>query len=250
MRGAVVDEVEAPNPRGQAAGLERLAGRTLEEVEARGKNLILGFGELSLHSHLGMNGSWHVYAPGERWRKPRYAAWAVLRGENAEAVQFGGPTLRVLRTDALRRDPRLARLGPDVLAPDYEPGDSIPLLRAADDRRLGDLLLDQGRVAGIGNIFKSEACFVARIDPWRRGGRARRRRALPGAARRAGADARRGRDRAPSPQRLQARRLALPALRDADPLARAGRRQPDHVLVSGLPGLTVSGRRRAGIEAA
>jgi endonuclease-8 len=167
MRGAVVREVESPNPRGRGAGLERLAGRNLAEVEARGKNLILDFGELALHSHLGMHGSWHVYARGERWRKPRHAAWAVLRGERDEAVQFGGPTLRILRTSALRLDPQLARLGPDLLAPGFEPADSIPLLRAAGDRTLGDLLLDQGRVAGIGNIFKSEACFVARVDPWR-----------------------------------------------------------------------------------
>jgi endonuclease VIII len=167
MRGDVVVEVESPNPRGRSAGLERLVGETLEEVESRGKNLVLHFGELALHSHLGMNGSWHVYSRGERWRKPRYAAWAVLRGERDEAVQFGGPTLRILRADALRRDPVLSRLGPDVLAPGFEPADTIPLLRAAADRELGDLLLDQGRVAGIGNIFKSEACFTARIDPWR-----------------------------------------------------------------------------------
>jgi len=168
MRGVVVDEVESPNPRGRSGGLERLAGRELERVEARGKNLLLGFGELTLHSHLGMNGSWQVYRRGERWRKPRVAAWAVLRAEQVEAVQFGGPTLRVLREGALRRDPVLARLGPDLLAPGFELADSIPLLRAAADRELGDLLLDQSKVAGIGNIFKSEACFVARIDPWRR----------------------------------------------------------------------------------
>jgi endonuclease-8 len=167
MRGSVVVEVETPNPRGRSAGLDRLAGRELERVESRGKHLILGFGELSLHSHLGMNGSWHVYERGERWRKPRRAAWAVLRGESVEAVQFGGPKLRVMRTAALGRDPLLARLGPDVLAPDFDPGDSIALLRAAPERQLGDALLDQGKVAGIGNIFKSEACFVARLDPWR-----------------------------------------------------------------------------------
>ena len=89
----------------------------LEGVESQGKNLLLDFGELSLHSHLGMNGSWHVYPPGERWRKPRRAAWAVLRGERAEAVQFGGPTLRVLRTAPLGWTRELARLGPDSSPP-------------------------------------------------------------------------------------------------------------------------------------
>lgn len=158
----------APNPRGRAAGVERLDGMTVREVRALGKNLVLDLGELALHSHLGMSGSWHVYAPGERWGRPARSAWVVLAtGGGVEAAQFGGPALRVLRTGALRRDPVLARLGPDLLAPGFEAADSIRLLRAAPDRGLGDALLDQSKVAGIGNIFKSEACFAARVDPWR-----------------------------------------------------------------------------------
>jgi endonuclease-8 len=159
--------VRTPNPRGRAAGVERLDGMTVEAVRAHGKNLIVEFGELSLHSHLGMNGSWHVYGPGEPRRRSDRSAWLVLAAEDGvEAVQYGGPTLRVLPARALRRDPALARLGPDLLAPDFDPGDSIRLLRGAPGRELGDALLDQGKVAGIGNIFKSEACFSARLDPW------------------------------------------------------------------------------------
>jgi endonuclease-8 len=158
--------VRTPNPRGRAAGVERLDGMTVEAVRARGKNLIVEFGELCLHSHLGMNGSWHVYGAGERRRRPDRSAWLVLAAEDGvEAVQYGGPTLRVLPARALRRDPTLARLGPDLLAPGFDPGDSIRLLRGAPGRELGDALLDQGKVAG--NIFKSEACFSARLDPWR-----------------------------------------------------------------------------------
>ena len=161
--------VRAPNQRGRGAGVERLDGLTVHEVRALGKNLVVDFGELALHSHLGMNGSWHVYAPGERWRKPARSAWvAMATGDGVEAVQFGGPTLRVLRTGALRRDPMLSRIGPDLLAPGFEAADTIRLLRAAPERELGEALLDQGKVAGIGNIFKSEACFGARTDPWRR----------------------------------------------------------------------------------
>ncbi len=89
-------EASAPNPRGRAAGIERLDGRRLERVEARGKNLLLRFGDLVLHSHLGMSGGWHVYPRGARWRRQRSSAWAVLAGKEQEAVQFGGPTLRVL----------------------------------------------------------------------------------------------------------------------------------------------------------
>ena len=171
LEGALAGEavaVRAPNPRGRAAGVEQLDGMTVREVRALGKNLVLDFGELALHSHLGMNGSWHVHAPGQRRRKPVRSAWVVLATEGGvEAAQYGGPTLRVLRTAALRRDPKLARIGPDLLAPGFDPADSIRLLRAAPERELGDALLDQAKVAGIGNIFKSEACFAARLDPWR-----------------------------------------------------------------------------------
>ena len=158
--------VSAPNPRGRAAGVERLDGRTLERLEARGKHLLLHCGELVLHSHLGMSGAWHVYAPGARWHKPRGAAWAALRGERAEAVEFGGPTLRILAAGALRRDPVLGRLGPDILAADFDSARVVASLLRAPERTIGDALLDQHLVAGIGNIFKSEACFAARADPW------------------------------------------------------------------------------------
>jgi endonuclease-8 len=159
---------QAPNPRGKAARIERLDGRTLAGVEARGKHLLLDFGELSLHSHLGMNGGWHLYRHGARWRRPRSAAWAVLSGGDWDAVQFGGPTLRVMPTARLRRDPQLVRLGPDILAEEFDTDATIAAMRADPSRGLGDALLDQHLVAGIGNIFKSEACFAARIDPWRR----------------------------------------------------------------------------------
>jgi endonuclease-8 len=159
--------VSAPNPRGRAAGIERLDGRRLEAVESHGKNLMLRFGGLTLHSHMGMNGSWHVYPRGGPWRKPRRAAWAVLAGERQEAVQFGGPTLRLIPADRVRRDPQLARLGPDILAPELDLDTILQAFRAEPGRTLGDALLDQTLVAGIGNIFKSEACFGARLDPWR-----------------------------------------------------------------------------------
>ncbi|MGV1047087.1 MAG: Fpg/Nei family DNA glycosylase [Solirubrobacterales bacterium] len=159
--------VSAPNPRGRAAGVERLDGRRFDGAEARGKHLLLGFEGLVLHSHLGMSGGWHVYPRGSRWRRPRSSAWVVLAGESADAVQFGGPTLRVLSEEQARRDPQLARLGPDLLAPDFAPEPVLAAMRRDPGRGLGDALLDQTLVAGIGNIFKSEACFAARVDPWR-----------------------------------------------------------------------------------
>ncbi|HEU5251723.1 MAG TPA: DNA-formamidopyrimidine glycosylase family protein [Solirubrobacterales bacterium] len=157
----------APNPRGKAARIESLDGRTLAGVESRGKHLLLDFGGVSLHCHLGMSGGWHFYRPGSRWRRPRSSAWAVLANGEWEAVQFGGPTLQVGESSRVRRNPQLARLGPDILAPEFDPDAVIPAMRADPTRGLGDALLDQHLVAGIGNIFKSEACFAARIDPWR-----------------------------------------------------------------------------------
>jgi endonuclease VIII len=161
--------VSAPNPRGRAAGIERLDGLTLNGVDAHGKHLIFDFGDVVLHSHLGMSGGWHVYPQRSRWRRPRSSAWAVLSGEKLDAVQFGGPTLRVLPRTRVGIDPTLARLGPDILAPDLDMDQVLAIFRRADPTRtLGDALLDQRLTAGIGNIFKSEACFAAKVDPWRR----------------------------------------------------------------------------------
>jgi endonuclease VIII len=160
-------QVRAGNGHGRAAGVERLDGRRLERVESHGKHLLLHFDELVLHSHLGMSGSWHLYPQGARWRKPASAAWVVLEGEEREVVQFGGPTLRLLAATQLRRDPVLARLGPDVLAPSFDVAAVTRAFRASSERELGDVLLDQHLVAGIGNIFKSEACFAAKTSPWR-----------------------------------------------------------------------------------
>jgi endonuclease-8 len=145
-------------------------GLTLKRVESRGKHLLLHFeADLVLHSHLGMRGSWQLYREGERWRRPRSQAWIALTGNGSEAVNFGGSTIRISTEAQLRRDPRLARLGPDVLADDFDPAAVIDRMRAiAPDIELGQALLGQRLVAGIGNIFKSEGCFAARIDPNRR----------------------------------------------------------------------------------
>lgn len=160
--------VQARNGRGRAAGVERAGGRRLERVETRGKHLLLHLSDLALHSHLGMSGSWHVYRRGDRWRKPAPAAWVTLAGDELEAVQFGGSALRLLSATRLRSDPVLSRLGPDVLAPEFDPGAVRARLRASPERELGEALLDQSLIAGIGNIFKSEACFAVALSPWRK----------------------------------------------------------------------------------
>jgi endonuclease VIII len=161
--------VRTPGPR-RPDGLpaSELDGRTLGRVESRGKHLILHFdGGLVLHSHLGMKGGWHLYAQGERWRRPRSQAWIALQGGEVEAVNFGGSRLRIVREAQLGRDPRLARLGPDLLAEDFDPSVAAARIRSVrPDLGVGDALLGQRLVAGIGNIFKSEGCFAARLNPW------------------------------------------------------------------------------------
>jgi endonuclease VIII len=160
--------VRAPGPRRPAGvPVAELDGRVLERVESRGKHLLLHFeGGLALHSHMGMRGSWQLYRQGERWRRPARDAWIALAGEGVEAVNFGGSTMRIAREAQLRRDPRLARLGPDLLADDFEPQVAAARIRSAGpDLKVGDALLGQRLVAGIGNIFRSEGCFVAGLDP-------------------------------------------------------------------------------------
>jgi len=172
---APLTRAEAPSPRSslraQPQRLAALVGRRLIGADAHGKHLFLRFeGDLVLHSHQGMNGSWHTYRPGERWRKPRGAAWAVLANERAEAVEFNGTRLALRTAGELRLDPRLRALGPDILAPGFDEAAGVAALRgrAAQSATLGDALLDQTVIAGIGNIFKSEGCWEARVDPWRK----------------------------------------------------------------------------------
>ena len=98
----------------------------------------------------------------------RSQAWIALTGNGAEAVNFGGSMMRIVTEAQLRRDPRLGRLGPDVLADDFDPAAVVDRMRAiAPQIELGEALLGQRLVAGIGNIFKSEGCFEAGIDPAR-----------------------------------------------------------------------------------
>ena len=155
-------EVETPHPRAAAKQLAgRLDGLRLEAVEAVGKNLLLHFeGGLVLRSHLRMTGRWRVEPRGAR-RTGR--PWLVLRGDEHEAVLWNGPVLELERG----RD-RLSRLGPDILARPPDLDAMLGRLRAeSSSRAVGDALLDQRLVAGIGNLWKAEALWQARVSPWR-----------------------------------------------------------------------------------
>jgi endonuclease VIII len=155
-------EVETPHPRAAAKGLAaRLDGLTLDSVEAIGKNLLLHFeGGLVLRSHLRMTGRWRLE---ERGKTRRGRPWLVLRGAEHEAVLWNGPVLELSRGGSVARV-----LGPDILA---EPPDLAGMLRrlrgAPPGRAVGDALLDQKLVAGIGNVWRAEALWEARVSPWR-----------------------------------------------------------------------------------
>ncbi|HEX5223902.1 MAG TPA: DNA-formamidopyrimidine glycosylase family protein [Solirubrobacteraceae bacterium] len=170
LAGTVPDEVQTPHPRHRFDRWpERLAGRQLLGTEARGKHLLIRFeGGLVLHSHLRMTGAWGVTRTGERWRRARSRAWLVMRGGGFDVVQFDGPVLELLTDVRARSLPQLSRLGPDVLGERFDAGAFLRRMHEDDPTRsLGDALLDQRIVAGLGNLWKSEACFACRADPWR-----------------------------------------------------------------------------------
>ena len=153
-------EVEAPHPQAQATGVApRLDGRTLEGVEAVGKHLLLRFeGGIVLRSHLRMRGRWRV---GARGAVAAGRPWLVLRGPTHEAVLWNGPVLELGEGPA-------ARVGPDVLAVPPDLDGMLARLRAADaSLPLGEALLRQALVAGIGNMWMAEALWEARLSPWR-----------------------------------------------------------------------------------
>ena len=170
LLGEVPDELATPHQRFRAEGWpEKLSGRAVEAVDAHGKHLFLRFeGDLTIHSHLRMTGSWGIYPEGARWRRSPRRAWLVLRKAGKVIVQFDGPVLDLMTGLRARVDERIAALGPDIIADDFDEEVYLRRLREDDPTRpIGDALLDQRTLAGIGNLWKVEACFAQEIDPWR-----------------------------------------------------------------------------------
>ena len=154
------------SPHGLADAID---GQVLEAVEARGKHLLLAFGNgRILHSHLRMTGAWHVYAEGEPWRRSSASAWLTLTANGLCAVQFGGPVLELLDRARIALHPALRGLGPDLLDADPQIGVAIERARARSHptRPVGEVLLDQTVAAGIGNVVRCEALYALRVDPW------------------------------------------------------------------------------------
>ncbi|MGZ4270041.1 MAG: DNA-formamidopyrimidine glycosylase family protein [Solirubrobacteraceae bacterium] len=173
LAGEVPDALATPHPRfARDRWPERLAGRHVESVDAHGKHLFIRFeGDLVIHSHLRMTGSWGTYPDGRRWRRSPRRAWLVMRNHGHSVVQFDGPVLELMTESRSRFDRRLAALGPDILADEMDEPRFLRRLREDDPTRsIGDALLDQRTIAGIGNLWKVEGCFAAGIDPWRPAG--------------------------------------------------------------------------------
>jgi len=161
-------EVTAASTKVERLDAEAMVGTKVVTVEAWGKHLLVRLDSgYSLHTHLRMTGSWHVYRTGEPWRRPERQARVVLTTGERLAVCFNAPVVELLMPRVEQVHPSLSRLGPDILAESLEVEE---IRRRADSRpgemALGELLLDQRVVAGIGNIWRCEALFVAGHNPW------------------------------------------------------------------------------------
>jgi formamidopyrimidine-DNA glycosylase len=141
-----------------------LSGQVVREVVPRGKHLLVRTdGDVTVHSHLGMDGAWRLYTPGERWRGRAFEVRGVLETARHVAVGHRLRRLEVLRTSA--EADVLGDLGPDVLGPDWDAAEATRRLTASPERAVGDALIDQWVMAGPGNVYRSEVCFLAGTDP-------------------------------------------------------------------------------------
>lgn len=173
--GAALEGKEIVAARSHGPGpvpqVHRIVGATCIGARSTGKNLLISFDNgLVLRGHLRMYGTWHVYAPGEAWRKPEREARLVLEVEGAVVVNFSAPVIELLEERALGHHQPVAGLGPDLLDDDFDVEEALRRLRepARADLTIGDAVMDQRAVAGVGNIWKHESLFHVGMNPWRR----------------------------------------------------------------------------------
>ena len=166
--------VTAARVRAGGPQIGRVIGATITSVEAIGKNLLIRFDNgLEIRTHLRMNGSWHRYRPGERWRRSPSRARLVLEVPGAVAVCFDAPVVELFESRAEAIHPTIARLGPDLLDPGWTAADAAEAVRRLRDparaaMTISAALLDQRALAGIGNIWRNETLWHERVDPWAR----------------------------------------------------------------------------------
>jgi endonuclease-8 len=168
LAGQIVTRFESVFP-----GLARVdddhpvAGRTIESVTSRGKHLLFAFsGDLVLHTHMRMNGSWHLYRRDDRWQRPARDMRVLVATAEAVAVGFNVPIAELLSSRQLSRHTQLRALGPDLLGADFDRDEAFRRLRERKGDPIGEALLNQRVLSGIGNMFKSEILFIARVNPF------------------------------------------------------------------------------------
>ena len=144
-----------------------ITGQIVERVESRGKWLLIHLsGGATLVTHMLMNGSWHLYRTGDRWQKPARDMRIVLENRDYQAVAFTVPVARIYTAQALAREKRIPPPGSDVLSEDFDAIAAAARLRSYSSEEIGDVLLHQQVLAGVGNVFKSEICFVESVNPF------------------------------------------------------------------------------------
>jgi endonuclease-8 len=162
-------EIRAARGRPGGARLERVVGRTVVSVETKGKHLLIDFdNQLTLHTHLGLHGSWHRYRHGDVWHRSPDRVAALLETSEWIAACFDAPTAELLETRAVALHPALRGLGSDAVKAEFDVDAAITALRARRLREMpiGDALLDQSAVAGFGNVYRSELPFLERVNPF------------------------------------------------------------------------------------
>lgn len=142
-----------------------LSGHTIDSVTPRGKHLLMRVGEFSIHSHLKMEGTWHLYRHGSRWQRPAWKARAILGTDDRLAVGFELGLLEVIRRD--EEEAVLGYLGPDLLGADWDAEEALRRLLERPERPVFFALLDQRNLAGLGNVFVNEICYLRGILPIR-----------------------------------------------------------------------------------
>jgi endonuclease-8 len=145
-----------------------LTGRTVEGVKSAGKHVLMHFSaDLILRTHMRMNGSWHIYRPGEHWQRSRGDMRIVVATEAFEAVGFNIPVAEFITGRGLARHDELRRLGPDLLGATFDVADVVLRFRERPAMEIADALLNQRVMAGIGNVYKSEVLFACGVDPFK-----------------------------------------------------------------------------------
>ena len=153
----------------QANDQKPFIGQTITQIEARGKWLLIHFsGGSILATHMLMSGSWHIYKPGDPWQEKASNARIVIETADYLAVGFRIPIARMYTAESLLRDKKIPRTDRDVLSENFDAANAVTRLMARTHDELGDALLRQDVLAGVGNVFKSEICFLLRLSPFRK----------------------------------------------------------------------------------